>query len=167
MKYSGSTIAFKVDVFLLLKPYFLSADLLALDKDGSFKPRPIAVGEMFYILVTSYTTDTLRKSVSEVLFPIQLVGVEGGVETASHFGNAALTDETLNYVGFSADQKILVTAGKEHICWRLCSVMILWDRYGELHTGHILLKHRYGLRILMVKLYTLVCHLMILDKVII
>ena len=33
------------------------------------------------------------------------MGVEGGVETATHFRHAALTDGNLNYVGFSADQK--------------------------------------------------------------
>lgn len=61
-----------------LKTYFLSADLFALDMDGTYKPRPIAVGEMFYRLATSYTAHTLREPVSKVLFPIQLVGAEGG-----------------------------------------------------------------------------------------
>ena len=37
-----------------LKFYFLSANLLALAKDDTPKPRPIAVGEIFYRLVTSY-----------------------------------------------------------------------------------------------------------------
>ena len=37
----------------ILKLYLLPANLLALEKEGSPNPRPVAVGEMFYRLTTS------------------------------------------------------------------------------------------------------------------
>ena len=80
----------------ILKFYLLAANLLASNKDGSPKPRPIAVGEMFYRMVTAHAIKSLGQAVADTLLPIQLgVGVEGGVETATHIMNALLTDDNL------------------------------------------------------------------------
>ena len=89
-----------------LKQYLLPANILAFAKEKSPNPRPIAVGEIFYRLVTAYTSRTLGKSLPKSLLPIQLgVGVEGGVETVHHFLSASLTDSNLNLAAISADQK--------------------------------------------------------------
>ena len=87
-----------------LKSYILPAELLAFSKDGTKKPRPIAVGEIFYRLITTYAVRSMGKNVTETILPIQLgAGVEGGVETAHHFMNTSLTDSSLGYCAISAD----------------------------------------------------------------
>ena len=61
-----------------LKQYILPADLLAFEKDESLKSLPIAVGEIFYRLVTSLAVRTDGKKVPKTLLPVQLgVGIEG------------------------------------------------------------------------------------------
>ena len=91
-----------------LKPYFLPATLLALEKEGSTpqapKPRPIALGELFYRLATGLAIAPLTSRIADILGPVQLgVGQRGGVETAGHFINAMLTDPELGFAGASAD----------------------------------------------------------------
>ena len=87
-----------------LKPYILGANLLELEKPGSTKPRPVAVGELFYRVSTSLSTSPLDKAIAEVLLPIQMgIGVPGGVETVVHFLNAMLTDTQEQTSAIAAD----------------------------------------------------------------
>ena len=66
-----------------LKEYLLAATVLSIAKSGSTKPRPVAVCELFYRIVTSWSVDSLSKAAANILLPIQLgVGVKGGIETA-------------------------------------------------------------------------------------
>lgn len=60
---------------------------------------------MFYRMVTAQAINSLGSAITDTLLPIQLgVGVEGGVETATHFINAILTDDELKFAGIGADQ---------------------------------------------------------------
>ena len=87
-----------------LKPYLLPANLLALKKKDSTKPRPVAVGELFYRIVTSWSVDSLSTTVAEILAPINLgLGVPGGVETVVHFIQTLLTEKNLGFAGIATD----------------------------------------------------------------
>ena len=55
-----------------LNEYLLSAGLLALEKPGSVKPRLVAVGELFYRIVTSLSVDSLSTAAADILTSIQL-----------------------------------------------------------------------------------------------
>ena len=88
----------------VLKNYLLPARLLALKKENSNKPRPVAVGELFYRIVTSWSVESLGETARDILAPIQLgIGERGGVEKASIFIQALLTDDNLKYPGVATD----------------------------------------------------------------
>ena len=86
-----------------LKPFLLHVSLLALLKKNG-EPRPVAVGELFYRLVTSWAMKNARDPVSQILAPIQMgLGVPGGVETVHLFLQALLGDERLGFVAIATD----------------------------------------------------------------
>ena len=77
---------------------------MALKKKDSTKPRPVAVGELFYRIVMSWSVDSLSKTVTDILALINLVlGVPGGVETVVHFIQTLLTERNLGFAGVATD----------------------------------------------------------------
>ena len=87
-----------------LKPYLLPANLLALKKKNSTKPRPVAVGELFYRIVTSWSVDSQSKTAADILAPINLgLGFPGGVETVVHFIHTLLTERNFGFAGIATD----------------------------------------------------------------
>ena len=87
----------------VMKPYIPPASLLALEKPGSEKPRPVAVGELFYRIATSWSVQS-SKVLENILFPVKLgIWVPGGVETACLLVQALLTDKHLGISGVATD----------------------------------------------------------------
>ena len=88
----------------VLKEYLLPVTGLALRKPDSEKPRPVAVGELFYRIVTSWSVEALASTASGILAPIQVgLGVKGGVEKANLFAQTLLTDDELGFSGVATD----------------------------------------------------------------
>jgi len=88
-----------------LKPFLLPATCLSLEKEDG-EPRPVALGEVFYRLVTSWSIDSLGDPIAEILYPIQMgLGITGGVETVSLLMQAILTDEGLKKAAVATDLK--------------------------------------------------------------
>ena len=89
---------------VVLKEYLLPATLLALKKKDSNKPRPVAVGELFYRIVTSWSVESLSERAAQILAPIQLgLGYPGGVETALLYIATMLTEYKFNFGGIVTD----------------------------------------------------------------
>ena len=77
---------------------------MALKKKNSKKPRFVAVGELFYRILTSWSVDSQSKNAADIWAPINIgLGVPGGVETVLHFIQTLLTEKNLGFAGIATD----------------------------------------------------------------
>jgi len=88
----------------VLPQYLVGANMMPFAKEDSKKPRPVAVGEVFYSIVTGFSLNDTSDVAAEELVPIQLgQGIKGGVEIAVHYANAIVTDAFMKNVGILTD----------------------------------------------------------------
>ena len=102
---SFSNLVLKGLVPSSIRPFFLGASLIALNKEGG-GVRPIAVGSTFRRLVAKVASWAIKSEMSAFLAPFQLgFGVKGGVEAAIHAARCYLHHLTPGHAVIKLDFK--------------------------------------------------------------